>query len=110
MPLSKLAYPYEKFSSALEALATSSATLQRRLEVAYLTFNPVKEDDFDDDEMRSAYREIMESLTKIKDPGRGYVPATLAQMNDEEAEAVAEKIYDLFFEISREYHKSLDGA
>lgn len=97
----ELSYPYEKFSIAVSGMASSAASIQRRLESAYMSFHPVRAEDFKDPEMRETYEEIMAGLTKVKDPVKGHVPATLALMPDAEAERIAGLIVDLFFSIAR---------
>ena len=42
---------YEKFMVAVDVLATSPASLQKRLEGAYRSFIDIEPEDFDDDEM-----------------------------------------------------------
>jgi hypothetical protein len=44
----KLSHLYEKFMVAVEVLATSPASLQRRLEGAYRSFIDVEPKDFED--------------------------------------------------------------
>lgn len=101
----ELSYAYEKFSIAVGSMASSAAPIQRRLHSAYMSFHPVQARDFKDEGMRGLYMQIMDGLTKVKDPDTGYVPATLAQMTDEEAQRIAGLIVDLFFSIARAHLK-----
>lgn len=94
-------YEYWKFLQAARGLASGSESLRKRIEYAYLTFHPVQEKDLSG-HILELYAEIMERLTRVKDgdPGEGYVVNTLAAMTDQEAEKVAELIFDIFVEIA----------
>ncbi len=96
-----LSYPFEKFMVAVDALATSPERLQDRLHSAFMTFHTIRVEDFDDPDMQSALNEIMDRLTKVRDAEKGYVPATVEQMSDEDAKDVAELIFGLFMDIAR---------
>jgi len=88
-------YALEKLRLAIEGMAVSPRPLQLRLESAHLTFHPIREDDFPSDGMKAIYRDLMDRLTAVKDPSRGYVPATVAQLSDDEAEEIARMIVNL---------------
>ena len=97
----RLHYAREKFGIALNSLATSANSLQARLQSAYMSFHPIREDDFANSEMRATYAEIIARLTAVKDgpETNGYLRNTLDQMSDAEAEGIAELIYNLSMEI-----------
>jgi len=99
--MGELSYPYEKFYNAVSVLARSTRSIQDRIHSAYMSFHPISASDFKDPEMASTYQEIMNRLTKVKDAEKGYVPATLGQMDDDEASLIADKIVDLFAAIAR---------
>ncbi|SDG45597.1 hypothetical protein SAMN05216338_1001370 [Bradyrhizobium sp. Rc2d] len=101
--MADLNYVWEKFSTAIYSLA-GNGPMRERLRSAYLSFHPVRIADFDDDpEMQADYREIMDRLTAWSEgyPGEGKVPSTLRQMNDEEADEVADLIIDFCFSVAR---------
>ena len=96
-------YAFEKFGVAVDGMATSAQSIQRRLFNAYMSFHPVKESDFQDAEDAELYRRIHDRLTSVKDgpESRGYVQNTLDQMSDEEAEDLAEDIVRLAGRLER---------
>ena len=59
----KLSHLYDKFMVAVEVLATSPASLQRRLEGAYRSFIDVEPKDFDDKEMRATFEQIRSRIS-----------------------------------------------
>ena len=85
-------YASEKMWAALGTLATSTEPLQERLMHAHLTFAPIRPDeDLPSDELKIAYKEIMDRLTADKsDREKGYVPTTTERMTDEEAYQVVD--------------------
>jgi hypothetical protein len=89
-------YAIEKFSASANLMATSSASLQQRLRMAYMTFHPAQEADMPTAELKEAYRSLMQALTAVKDAETGYVPATTAQMTDEEAGVAADLLWDIY--------------
>ena len=94
-----LSYPWEKFSMALFSLAREGP-LQSRLHGAYMSFHPLRAQDFNDPGLRDRYQEIMRRLTAVKNSEKGHVPATLEKMSDEEAGEVANLILDITFAIA----------
>jgi len=68
--------------------------------MAYMSFHPATENDMPTSESKAIYRQLMATLTTVKDSERGYVPATTAQMSDDEGEAAAELIWDLRSQLS----------
>jgi hypothetical protein len=85
-------YPFEKFFSAVTAMATSERPLRDRLVSAHLSFAAVQERDFKNPETLAEYQKLMAMLTTVHDAEKGYVPATCAAMTDDEASAAAEQI------------------
>jgi hypothetical protein len=101
--MADLNYVWEKFTIAIYALA-SHGRMQERLKSAYLSFHPIQVSDFDDDpELQANYREIMDRLTARAEgfPGEGKMPSSLRQMNDEEADRLAELIINFCFSVAR---------
>lgn len=101
--MSRESYALEKFSIAVDALATGSTSIQDRLHTAFMSFHPVQKGDFADTEDRSLYARIMDRLTSVRngDPEKGYVLNTLGAMDDETARAIAEDIVSLYKRLQR---------
>jgi hypothetical protein len=97
---------YEKFMVAADMLATSPASLQRRLEGAYRSLIDVDPEDFDDREMRATFKQILSRITRIQDGQIGSIAATCRQMSDQEAAEVADFMFSLFLRIAEKYHSS----
>lgn len=103
-----MGYPYEKLLVAVDALASSPAGIQKRLEFAYISFHTLKTDDFVTDDQKRNWDEIMETLTSVEAVGgEGHVRATLDQMDDDQAAELAKKIYSLFLDVCRHYFPSI---
>ena len=97
----KLADLYERFMVAVEVLATSRASLQRRLEGAYRSFIDIEPKDFDDEEMQATFEQIRSRLTRVQHGQVDSIAATCRQMSDQEAAEVADFIFSLFLRMGR---------
>ncbi len=97
---------YEKFMVAVDVLATSPASLQKRLEGAYRSFIDIEPEDFDDDEMQATFEEIRSRLTRVQQGQIDAIAATCRQMSDQEAAEVADFIFSLFLRIAEKHHSS----
>ena len=97
---------YEKFMVAVDVLATSPASLQKRLEGAYRSFIDIEPEDFDDDEMQATFEQIRSRLTRVQQGQIDAIAATCRQMSDQEASEVADFIFSLFLRIAEKYHSS----
>ena len=106
MDTMKLSHLYEKFMVAVEVLATSPASLQRRLEGAYRSFIDVEPKDFDDKEMRATFEQIRSRITRVPDEQIGSIAATCKQMSDQEATEIADFLLGLFLKIAEKHHSS----
>ena len=102
----KLADLYERFMVAVEVLATSRASLQRRLEGAYRSFIDIEPKDFDDEEMQATFEQIRSRLTRVQHGQIDSIAATCRQMSDEEAAEIADFIFSLFLRIAEKHHSS----
>lgn len=102
----KLTHLYEKFMVAVDLLATSPGSLQRRLEGAYRSLIDVEPRDFDDRDMQTTFKQILSRITRIQDGQVGSIAATCRQMSDQEAAEVADFIFSLFLRIAGKYHSS----
>jgi hypothetical protein len=97
---------YEKFMVAVDVLATSPASLQKRLEGAYRSFIDIEPKDFDDDEMQATFEQIRSRLTRVQHGQIDAIAATCRQMSDQEAAEVADFIFSLFLRIAERHHSS----
>ena len=97
---------YEKFMVAVDVLATSPASLQKRLEGAYRSFIDIEPKDFDDDEMQATFEQIRSRLTRVQHGQIDAIAATCRQMSDQEAAEVADFIFSLFLRIAEKHHSS----
>ena len=97
---------YEKFMVAVDMLATSPASLQKRLEGAYGSFIDIEPEDFDDDEMQATFEQIRSRLTRVQQGQIDAIAATCRQMSDQEAAEVADFIFSLFLRIAEKHHSS----
>lgn len=87
----------EKFACAVRTLATSAAPIKDRLHRAFLSLHPIFEADMPSQELRQTSRLLLNEFSKVQDPFRGNVVATLEQMTDDEAEKVADLIWSICF-------------
>ena len=97
---------YEKFMVAVDVLATSPASLQKRLEGAYRSFIDIEPKDFDDDEMQATFEQIRSRLTRVQQGQIDAIAATCRQMSDQEAAEIADFIFSLFLRIAEKHHSS----
>ena len=102
----KLTDLFEKFMVAAEVLATSPASLQRRLEGAYRSFIDIQPKDFDDEEMEATFEQIRSRITRVEHGQIDSIAATCRQMSDQEAAEVADFIFSLFLRIAEKHHSS----
>jgi hypothetical protein len=96
----KLTDLYERFMVAVEVLATSPASLQRRLEGAYRSVTDVEPRDFDDEEMEATFEQIRSRITRAQHGNIDSIAATCRQMSDQEAVEIADFIFSLFLRIA----------
>jgi len=97
---------YEKFMVAVDVLATSPASLQKRLEGAYRSFIDIEPKDFDNHEMQATFEQIRSRLTRVQQGQIDAIAATCRQMSDQEAAEVADFIFSLFLRIAEKHHSS----
>ena len=88
-----LSYAHEKFSLAIDGMATSPASIQLRIADAYISqLIRLNEQDLPED-IRTDFRLMREQLTSRSPEGdEGSVMATVNKMSEEEATAIARKI------------------
>ena len=97
---------FEKFMVAVEVLATSPASLQRRLEGAYRSFIDIEPKDFDDAELEATFEQIRSRIARFQHGQIDSIAATCRQMSDQEAAEVADFIFSLFLRIAEKHHAS----
>jgi hypothetical protein len=102
----KLTDLFEKFMVAVDLLATSPASLQRRLEGAYRSFIDIEPKNFDDEELETTFEQIRSRLTTVQHEQIDSIAATCRQMSDQEAAEVADFIFSLFLRVAEKYHSS----
>ncbi len=102
----KLTELYEKFMVAVEVLATSPASLQKRLEGAYRSFVDIEPKDFDDEEMQITFEQIHSRLTRVQHGQIDSIASTCRQMSDQEGAEIADFIFSLFLRIAEKYSSS----
>jgi hypothetical protein len=90
----------------VEVLATSPASLQRRLEGAYRSFMDIEPKDFDDEEMQTTFEQIRSRLTRVQHGQIDSIASTCRQMSDQEAAEIADFIFGLFLRIVEKHHSS----
>ena len=101
-----LSYVSEKLSTAVNALATSAAPIQTRLEYAAMschTLANMHERSFPTDELRDRWVAWWASITSkpARDNQEGTIRATLSQMSDQEASDVAEELFNIYAGVER---------
>jgi hypothetical protein len=103
MDRKKLTDLYERFMVAVEVLATSRASLQRRLEGAYRSFIDIEPKDFDDEEMQTTFEQIRSRLTRVQHGQIDSIASTCRQMSDQEGAEIADFIFGLFLRIAEKH-------
>lgn len=99
---------FDKFTESIQHLATSPAPLPERLRSAFDRFYPVEVADMPTDELRELLMALLRALSKVNDPYRGHVNATIAAMREEEAAEAAAMIWKIYFGL-REWHYDAAG-
>jgi hypothetical protein len=97
---------FEKFMVAVEVLATSPASIQRRLEGAYRSFIDIEPKDFDDAELEVTFEQIRSRITRFQHGQIDSIAATCKEMSDQEAAEVADFIFSLFLRIAEKHRAS----
>jgi len=98
---------YERLRLAVESLATGRERLQERLYYSFLNIHVFRVEDFPEI-LRNEFKEISEEMTKVTPIGdEGSIKATCNVMGDEEAEKIAQRIFDLFTTIARRYCEAI---
>ena len=102
----KFTHLFENFMVAVDVLATSPASLQKRLEGAYRSFIDIEPKDFDDEELQATFEQIRSRLTRVQHGQVDSIAATCRQMSDQEAAEVADFIFSLFLRLAEKHHSS----
>ncbi|MCF8104862.1 MAG: hypothetical protein K9K64_05225 [Desulfohalobiaceae bacterium] len=86
-------YPNEKFSQAIETMATSPKPIQDRIADAYLNHIDYVNPEDVPEEVRYQFHVVNEKMTKVDPVGNeGSVVASARQLTDNEAVELANKI------------------
>jgi hypothetical protein len=94
------AYIVEKLGEAVDALVADAGPVRERLYNASTHLLRIAPEQIADDELRSDFQWIKNSLTSASPEGReGTVIATLRVISDEHASAVARRILELWREL-----------
>jgi hypothetical protein len=103
-----VSYIREKLGAAVNTMATSSASIQKRLEwaaiAAHTISNRETQKDFPTEELRERWAAWWGSITS-KPPrhaDEGSIVATISQLSDDEAEKVAEELFNIYDAVMRE--------
>jgi len=103
-----LDYAHQKFSAAVESMAESPESIQRRIAAAYLDQLHVINPDDLPDEVRMDFNIMVEQLTAVEPSGNeGSVNASVANMSDDDAVAIARKIVHIHDVLNAHYHHAL---
>ena len=102
----KFTHLFENFMVAVDVLATSPASLQKRLEGAYRSFIDIEPKDFDDEELQATFEQIRSRLTRVQHGQIDSIAATCRQMSDQEAAEVADFIFSLFLRMAEKHYSS----
>ena len=98
-------YALEKLGDAVHALATGAGRVQERLGEAATRLDPISRDELPDDEMMR--RMLLVGITddlKFEQGKDGRLLATLRNLNDEDASALAGRILELYQRLDQLLH------
>ena len=97
-----LDYISEKLTNAVQTLATSTASLQKRLEYAAFAAHtisgaPHSEEGFPTENLKVRFINWWHEVTAKQAPGdEGTIAATTRGLSDEEARRLAEELFDIY--------------
>lgn len=98
-----LSYAWQKFYTAVSGMALHKGSLQARLEDAAFSLSTLREADFPEGELRTAFLGIMQAVAShpVRQGHQGARKATTQAMEEYEAEAVIERIVSLYDNVTR---------
>jgi len=96
-----LLYAWEKLYDAVGGMVSSSKDIRSRLESAYLSSHGLQFSRIPREDFAKRLQDIMNARTKSS-TGR----LTLGSMSDDDMEALARKIFDLFVDIDRDHSEN----
>jgi uncharacterized protein YktB (UPF0637 family) len=100
-------YPYEKFSGAIHSMLVNPASIQKRIADAYLFHLIHLKPDEIPQNIRDEFKKLHERISMVEPKGdEGSVAATVKQMTDAEAIEIAESIYNMAYEVEKDYFES----
>ncbi len=93
----------ERFTNAVEVMATSGKTLRERLIAAHLSFHPILPDDMPDKETRRLYEELVREFTQYEPVASGgRVQATIGRVSGQKRKYLARLIVEIWRHLA--YH------
>jgi hypothetical protein len=93
-------YVLEKLFLAVDALVSHSGRVQERLVAAAIAFLPAKPDDLPYEDLRKKFAGIKDDLAFQPASGNeGMIAATLKITSDEDASAIARRIFNLYCDL-----------
>jgi hypothetical protein len=97
-------YERQKMELAVDALATSAAPIQRRLEHAWTAFHTLIGHGFTKPEHAAEFARINELLTADQsDETAGHVATTCRKLSDDDASKIASAIFELNARLHQEH-------
>lgn len=97
-------YPKEKFSKAVNSLATSPKSIQKRVSDAYCFHLLHVKPEWVPEEIRKEFEQLRVRLTSVEPTGdEGSVAATTNVMSTDEAIEISKSIVEMAFFVRRDY-------
>jgi len=98
-------YPNEKFTDAVDSMATSPKSIQERVGDAYVySLIHVKTEEVPE-EIQAQFNEVKRKLTRVEAVGdEGRVAATTNQMSTDEAIEIANEILHMAYVVKCDYY------
>lgn len=105
MERSKLRYAVEKFTNAVDVLATDRRRIKDRVYLACLAIHTVRPDENLPPRLRKDYDWIQKQITKWPGEliGEGSIKASLRRMRVGTAEKIAERIFHIYHEVLEDW-------
>ncbi len=108
MRQSKLNYAIEKFTNAVDVLATGRGRIKERVYSACLAISTIRpEENLPPGRLRADYEWIQKKITRwpAEREGEGSIRAALRRMRVGTAVKVAERIFHIYHEVMRLGHR-----
>ena len=90
-------YANVKFGVAVESLAKGNKDIRERIFSAYLSFAPIRPEQYEDAELTKMHESLVRDLTKVAaKQDEGTLQATLATLSDDECGELVERIFAIY--------------